>query len=275
MLVSEIHYPQDILELLELMKTLPEALIYAGGTEILREQGGRGIVLPPEVICIHELSELRKASLSERYLDVGAAVTLAEVLELAGSALPSLFGDTVRGIGTPALRNLATLGGNLAARDRFMDTWPALSCLDALVEIKDSWGSTWINVNRLSDEAGRPAFPSGGVITRIRIPLERVDVSAVRKVGGRDYPGPETAVFALAARADKGILASFRLAFAGRTALRLQEIESHITGRSLPLSERERRSFGEEYRAAAADLPENLASQFAVLVDGALDLLAR
>jgi CO/xanthine dehydrogenase FAD-binding subunit len=274
-LVSEIHYPRDLLELLELMKRLPEALIYAGGTEILREQGGRGISLPAEVICIHELPELRKASLSERYLDVGAAVTLAEILELAGNALPPLFVDTLRGIGTPALRNLATLGGNLAARDRFMDTWPALSCLDALVEIKDSWGSTWINVNRLSDDAGRPAFPSGGLMTRVRIPLERLDVSAVRKVGGRDYPGPDTAVFALAARAEKGILVSFRLSFAGKIALRLQEIEARIVGRSLPLSERERRSFGEEYREAAAALPVGLALQFGVLVDGALDLLAR
>jgi CO/xanthine dehydrogenase FAD-binding subunit len=156
-----------------------------------------------------------------------------------------------------------------------MDTWPALSCLDALVEIKDSWGSTWINVNRLSDDAGRPAFPSGGLMTRVRIPLERLDVSAVRKVGGRDYPGPDTAVFALAARAEKGILVSFRLSFAGKIALRLQEIEARIVGRSLPLSERERRSFGEEYREAAAALPVGLALQFGVLVDGALDLLAR
>jgi len=274
-LVSEIHYPRDLLELLDLMRRLPGALLYAGGTEILRQQAGRGVSLPAEVICIYGLPELRKASLSERYLDVGAAVTLAEVLELAGSALPSLLADALRGIGTPALRNLATLGGNLASRDRFMDAWPALACLDALVELRDSGGATWINVNRLRGEDGRPAFPEGGLLTRVRIPLERWDALALRKVGGRDYPGPDTAVFALAARAEKGILAAFRLAFAGQVALRLQEVETRILGRSLPLSEREHRAFSEEYREAAADLPEGLAVQFGALVDGALRLLAR
>ncbi|HTX71871.1 MAG TPA: FAD binding domain-containing protein [Rectinemataceae bacterium] len=275
MLVSEVHYPRDLLELLELMRRLPGALLYSGGTEILREQAGRGLMLPGEVICIHELPELRKTSLSERFLDVGAAVTLSELLELASSALPPLLADAVRGIGTPALRNLATIGGNLATRSRFMDAWPALACLDALVELRDAAGATWINVNRLCGEDGRPSFPEGGLLTRLRIPLERWDIFALRKIGGRDYPSPETAVFALAARAEKGILAAFRLAFAGQTALRLQDVESRILGRSLPLSERERTAFGQEYREAAAELPEALALQFGALVDGALDLLAR
>ena len=71
-----------------------------------------------------------------------------------------------------------------------------------------------------------PGFPLGRTHNSHKVSSERLDVSAVRKVGSRDYPGPDTAVFALAARAEKGILAAFRLAYAGRTALRLQEIEA-------------------------------------------------
>ena len=275
MRISEIHNPKDLAETLDAMARHPGALLYAGGTDILREQGARALDLPPVVICVGGLPELKRAGLSERFLEIGACVTLAEVLEIGESALPSLLAQALRGIGSPAIRNLATLGGNLACRERFMDSWPALACLDALVELRDQGGSTWMNVNRLSGPDGRPAFPAGGLITRVRIPLERWDAAVLRKVGNRDYPGPETAVFALAARVEKGILAEFRLAFAGERALRLRDIEARIIGRSLPLSERERAAFGAEYRKAGAGLPEALALQFGVLVDGALDMLAR
>jgi CO/xanthine dehydrogenase FAD-binding subunit len=273
-LVSEVHYPKDLAELLELLRRLPGALLYAGGTEILREQGGRSVQLPPEIICIHALPELRRAGLTERFLEIGAAVTLGEILDLGESALPALLSDAIKGVGTPALRNLATLGGNLACRSRFMDSWAALACLDALVELRDAGGATWMNVNRLAGEDGRPAFPQGGVLTRIRVPLEKWDALALRKVGGRDYPGPDTAVFALAARVDKGQLSEFRLAYAGQTALRFREIETSMLGHSLPLSLRERAAFGKAYREAAAELPAGLLSQFGALVEGALDMLA-
>jgi CO/xanthine dehydrogenase FAD-binding subunit len=274
-LVSEIHYPKDLPETLEAMARHPGALLYAGGTDILREQGGRGLSLPPVVICIYALPELRRAGLTERFLEIGACVSLAEALELGESALPSLLAQAIQGIGSPAIRNLATLGGNLACRERFMDAWPALACLDALVELRDRGGSTWMNVNRLSGPDGMPAFPEGALLARIRVPIERWDAAAIRKVGCRDYPGPDTAVFALAARAEKGMLSEFRLAFAGERALRLRDVESKIIGRSLPLSERERSAFGAEYREAASVLPEPLALQFGALVDGALDMLSR
>jgi xanthine dehydrogenase FAD-binding subunit len=188
-------------------------------------------------------------------------------------ALPALLTRAIEGIATPTIRNLATLGGNIACRDRFMDSWPALACLDALVELRDAGGSTWVNVNRLVSPDGKPSFPEGGLLTRIRVPIEQWDITVLRKVGNRDYPGPETAVFALAARAEKGILAEFRLAFAGERALRLRDIESRLIGRTLPLSDRERASFGAEYRGAGSELPKPLALQFGALVDGALDML--
>ncbi len=275
MVISEVHYPKDLSELFDILKRHPDALLYAGGTEILREQGGRAVELPETVISIYALPELRRVDLTERFLEIGAAITLSEILDLGDTALPPLLAEALRGIGTASLRNLATLGGNLACRSRFMDAWPVLACLDALVEFRNAGSSAWINVNRLAGQDGRPAAPIGGVMTRIRVPLERWDATALRKVGRRDYPASETAVFALAARGEKGILAEFRLAFAGETALRLEEIEARIIGRSLPLSERERRTFGGEYREAASALPRGLALQFGALVEAALDILAR
>lgn len=274
MLASDVHFPKDLVEALEILRR-PGILIFAGGTDILREQGGRGLSLPAEVLCVQGIPDLRRAGLTERFLEIGAAVTLTEMLELGDAALPPLLAEAARGIGTPAVRNLATLGGNIAARRRYMDCWPALACLDALAELRDRGGSTWMNVNRLMGGDGKPAFPEGALITRVRVPIERWDVYVLRKVGPRDYPAPETAVFAFVARAEKGILEDVRIAFAGEIALRSQALESSMIGRSLPLSSREAASIAEGYRALAASLPEGLALQFGALVEGALDLLSR
>jgi CO/xanthine dehydrogenase FAD-binding subunit len=262
-------------EALDIMRRRPGILIFAGGTDILREQGGRGISLPAELLCIRNIPELRRAGLTERFLEIGAAVTASELLELGDSALPPLLAETIKGIATPAVRNLATLGGNLSCRKRFMDSWPALVCLDGLVELRDQGGATWINVSHLMGEDGRPAIPEGGLLTRLRVPLERWDVYALRKVGAKDYPSPETAVFAFTARAEKGILVEVRIAFAGEIALRSQSLESSMTGRSLPLSAREAASIAEGYTALGSVLPEGLALQFGALIEGALGMLSR
>jgi CO/xanthine dehydrogenase FAD-binding subunit len=274
-LVSDVHFPKDLSEALDIMRRRPGILIFAGGSDILREQAGRGISLPPDLLYVRDLPELRKAGLTERFLEIGAAVTISEMLELGETALPPLLAEAVRGIGSPALRNLATLGGNVACVGRFMDSWPALACLDALVELRDQGGGTWMNVNRLVGEDCRPAFPEGGLLTRIRVPIERWDAYLLRKVGLGDYPAPETAVFAFAAREEKGILVEMRIAFAGELALRSRALESSAMGRSLPLSPHERKSIADGYRTLAAPLPEGLALQFGALVDGALGMLSR
>lgn len=275
MLASEVHFPRDLADALDIMRKKPGILIFAGGTELLREQGGRGISLPADLLYVRNLPELRRAGLTERFLEIGAAVTLSETLELGEAALPPLLSEAVRGIGSPALRNLGTLGGNIATTGRFMDAWPALACLDALVELRDQGGSTWMNVNRLVGDGGRPAFPEGGLLTRIRVPIERWDAYVLRKVGLRDYPAPDTAVFAFAAREEKGILVEMRIAFAGESALRSKSLEASVIGRSLPLSPHEAASIAEGYRSLARSLPEGLALQFGALVDGALGLLSR
>ncbi len=275
MLASDVHFPKDLSEALETMRRRPGILVFAGGTDILREQGGRGISLPAELLCVRNIPEVRRAGLSERFLEIGAAVTIAEMLELSDAALPPLLAEAIGGIATHAVCNLATLGGNLACRERFMDSWPALVCLDALVELRDQSGATWMNVNRLMGDDGRPAFPEGGLLTRVRVPLERWDAWALRKVGTKDYPAPETAVFAFAARAEKNILADVRVVFAGNVALRSQSLESSMTGRSLPLSSREASSIAEGYNSLASALPEGLALQFGAMVEGALAMLSR
>lgn len=275
MLASEIHYPETVQDLVEQLRRRPEAVVYAGGTEILRRQSATHARLPREVLCVAGMTELRQVLLTERFVEIGAAVTLAEILELRENAVPELLALSLKGVANPAIRNLATIGGNLASTSRFMDSWPALACLDAMVELRDADGARWVNVNRLVAPDGSPDFPRSNLLTRIRLPMEGWDFVAFRKIGIKDYPSRASAAFAFATRVDKGILSEFRLAFAGEAALRQRDIEGMIVGRRLPLERKQAAVFAAEYRQAAEILPIRQRHQFGTLVEGALDLLSR
>ncbi len=274
MVASEIHVPGDLGVLLGLMKRHPGALVYSGGTGILRNQGGRTVEFPPVVLCTYAIAELRRMSLTERFLELGAGSTFAEIEEYSPGSMHGIILDTIRGIGTVPLRNLATIGGNLACRDRFMDMWPVLACLDAMVELRNAAGVKWMNVNRLADESGRPAAPPGALFTRVRIPLERWDRALVVKVGNTGYPSADTAVFAFCARITKGVVDDFHLVTAGERAFRNREIESDITGRRVPFDAAQRYLLAEEYeRSGAAFLGGGIPS-FAALVQTAFEIMA-
>jgi CO/xanthine dehydrogenase FAD-binding subunit len=271
---SEVHYPATVLELLDLLRRDPGLLIFAGGTEILREQGSRYVDLPPVVALVDRLQELRAVTLTERYIDIGAGLTMAEILGLKAGTLPAPFAETVAGIATPSVRNLATLGGNLATRRHFMDTWAVLACLESLIELRDGAGVRWVNVNRLVDSESRPSFPVGSLITRIRVSLEPWTRSIVKKVGNRSWPARDSGLFVVVAREAKGLVSAFRLAYAGEQALRFPEIEGRVVGARLPLGTREQEALLEAYRAVAAAIAPEMAGRFGALVEMALEDLS-
>ena len=99
MLVSDVHYPKDLAEALDIMRRRPGILVFAGGTDILREQGGRGISLPPDVLYIRDLPELKRAGLTERTFFRHFA-DKREVLFQGAASLQELLVNAVAG--TPA-----------------------------------------------------------------------------------------------------------------------------------------------------------------------------
>lgn len=275
MIASEIHYPVSIADLLSLYRDNPGLLLYAGGTEILRERGGRFVDLPPVVALLDNLQELKTVQRTEGFVDLGAGLRLSDILAIRKGTLPDAFVRTLLGVATPAIRSLATIGGNLATRKRFMDSWSVLACLDASVELRDAAGSRWLNVNRLADEAGKPAFPAGALLTRVRVPLEPWNVGVCRKVGNAAWPSSEAAAFTVLARVERRVVESIRMAWAGTTAFRFPELEGRIVGLRIPVEASERSDIVEAFAKEAAELDPDNAPRFARLVAAALELVGR
>lgn len=241
---GRIYRPRNLTALIKLYARNPDALLYAGGTEIL-PAAGRGSDrlpdLPDKVIFLGNVQELSRISRTQRHLIIGSCLPISRILSTGRSILAPVLQDALESIATPAVRNLATLGGNLCFSRSGGDAVPALLVTDARLELRGESGSRWINV----EEFLRTGVGPAEIITRIRIPLEEYDAGLYRKVGAG---GPALLNFCALARFAKGQLELFRFSVggAGFAALRFPDLEARLEGLKLPLPPREMDSFVRE-----------------------------
>ncbi len=250
----EILSPATVAELAALRKSRPEAVPVAGATTFMSRSDTPVPDLPPVILSLANAPELRAITRTDRYVEVGAMTTFAELLALREGTLPAIVRERAARVGTPTVRNLATIGGSLACPSRFRDLFAPLACLDALAEFRTQRESVWINVNRLAAEDGKPSPRTDSILSRVRMPAEEWDLSLARRYGldGRD--GPRNAVLACVCRVTKRAIAEIRIAEAGALFLRSREAENMLIGRRLPLAERDKDAALEAYARRAQEL---------------------
>jgi 4-hydroxybenzoyl-CoA reductase subunit beta len=96
----------------------PDSRVLGGGTDLVVNIR-RGILAPPALIDITGVAELRGITADARVLEVGAAVTLAELAAHPGVArhYPEVA-QAAAHIAGPTQRNMGTVGGNLCLDTR-------------------------------------------------------------------------------------------------------------------------------------------------------------
>jgi len=126
-----------------------KAKIIAGGTDLvigLRNGDQR----PPFIVDITRIEELRKIEEKNGTVSVGAAVTHSEI---ASSSLVKKYGkvlsDATSEIGSPQIRNIGTIGGNIINASPAADTVPALIVLDAVGRVASKEGEKEIPLVQL------------------------------------------------------------------------------------------------------------------------------
>jgi CO/xanthine dehydrogenase FAD-binding subunit len=125
------------------------AKIIAGGTDLVIGLRN-GDQKPPFIIDITKMEELRKIEEKNGTVSVGAAVTHAEI---ASSSLVKKYGkvlsDATSEIGSPQIRNIGTIGGNIINASPAADTVPALIVLDAVGRVASKEGEKEIPLVQL------------------------------------------------------------------------------------------------------------------------------
>ncbi len=110
--------PRTLADAVAALGEHPDGLVLAGGTDLMVEVNGahRRIDDDLTVVAVNRVPELRSWTLDRAAGEVriGAGVTYADLAaEPLAGLLPALA-QAARTVGSPQIRNAATIGGNLA-----------------------------------------------------------------------------------------------------------------------------------------------------------------
>jgi len=142
--------PSSIQEAIGLLRQADgRAKVVAGGTDLvisLRNENQH----PQLIIDITGIEELRKIEEKEGTISIGAAVTHSEI---SSSLLIKKFGkvlsDAASEVGSPQIRNLGTIGGNIVNASPAADTLPPLMVLNAIGKVVSTEGEKQVPLHQL------------------------------------------------------------------------------------------------------------------------------
>lgn len=228
------HRPSTLDEAFGLAAGIPGSRFIAGGTDLLLQMSN-GRAEPPALISLRSLSELGGIEVSPR-LRIGAAVPLSDVQvhPVVAEKLPALV-ESIAGLGSRQIRNVATVGGNLCNASPAADTAPPLLVYGASVELQDANGSREVTLDEFLRGPGQTALRPGEILSAILIdPPNEWARSVFHRKGRVKMDLPIASVAALV-ETDGATCKRVRLA-AGAVApvpLRLERSETVVEGSNL------------------------------------------
>jgi carbon-monoxide dehydrogenase medium subunit len=232
--------PTTIAEACALLKQhAGEAKVFAGGSHltILMKQG---LYQPKTLVNIKKIPELKGIRYDEKEgLRIGALVTHREVetSALVREKFPVLC-DAEREVANIRVRNMGTVGGNLASGEPLTDLSQIFIALDGKAKITGSAGERAILIEELFVDFYTTSLGEDEILTQVVVPLlppcsgiEYIRFSSSSVV---DKPSAGVAVRLTLDTADETIQsARIVLGCVGATPVRALKAEALITGKKL------------------------------------------
>jgi CO/xanthine dehydrogenase FAD-binding subunit len=242
---NQVFFPVTFSELFSVWSRFPEAVIFAGGTDLISRQGKTVLELPPTILCLEKLQELQNITRTEHYLEIGSMVKLNKILTL-GKLVPQALCACLENIGGVQLRNIATIGGNICCSTRLLDACSPLIALDAQYEFRSSSNSRWVSASRFHSKEDNTSLEKQELLSRIRLPLNKWDYSIYKKFYSENAYINKAMTFM--AKTQKNILSDIKVIYKANSVIRNKNAEGILIGKYLPLNRKSAGDFVENWK---------------------------
>lgn len=233
--MNAVLVPSTLDEALAMLAEHPSTLVMAGGTDLLVRLRGSAPGNAPALLSLARVEELQLIDEETTFLAIGAATSFSRIIDdpLTNRHAPLLV-QAARTIGGPAIRNMATIGGNIGTASPAGDSLPPLYVLGARIELASPAGKRALPIAAFILGPGRTALRKDEIITRILLPKTPPWTrECFAKIGRRRALAISMASFAGLVRLDRnGRIAEIRMTWGsvGPTVVRLAALEAELAG---------------------------------------------
>ena len=217
--------PTSLVEAVSALADMPSSMVLAGGTDAMVEING-GHRRPDTVIAVGRVAELRSWSYDagSATLRIGAGITYSELEGDHFRQWVPALSQAARTVGSPQIRHVATIGGNVATCSPAGDGLPVLAALDAIVHLISAEGTRSMPFGDFMAGPKRTALQPGELIEAVTVPVF-TGWQGYAKVGVRNAMVISNAGACLAVDDTGGV--RLALGSVGPTIIRCHEAESY------------------------------------------------
>ncbi len=187
------------------------ARVLAGGTDLM-VLINRRLLRPPVLVNIGKCG-LNAIRVEGDTLVIGAGATFAEIIrsELVREHAP-LLAYSLKMAGSPAIRNAATLGGNLANASPAADGAVSVLALGARIKCVSSGGERLVDADDFFTGPGQTVLRADELLTDVLVPIRPNAKTGYRKLGQRKAEICAVASVAVLIEAENGSYGNVRMA---------------------------------------------------------------
>ena len=222
--------PQSLKEALDILNK-NNCYIMSGGTDLMVQKHKSSGLLPTfdkDILYVSNLKELDYIKEDKDNIYVGAETKFSKMLE--SPIIPSIFKDVIKEIASPAIRNMATMAGNIANASPAGDSIVPLNLFNAKVVLQSKDQKREVLVKDFILGVRKIDRQQNELITEIIIPKTELNFY-YRKVGSRKAESITKVSFMGGYKTDKGKVIDLRICF-GSVAVKVvrsPEIERKYT----------------------------------------------
>ncbi|WP_336069087.1 xanthine dehydrogenase small subunit [Nitratireductor rhodophyticola] len=224
--------PADVDDFAAILEAEPEATIVAGATDVglwvtkfMRE------IAP--VVFIGGLDGLQEIREQDGVISIGAGVSYTGAFELLAKRIPAL-GALIDRIGGEQVRNMGTIGGNIANGSPIGDTPPPLIALGATLTLRKGSARRTIPLEDFFIDYGKQDRAPGEFVEAVHVPVpDAASRFAVWKISKRRDEDITAVLGAFDLRIADGRVEAARIAYGGMAATpkRAKAVEAALVGK--------------------------------------------
>ena len=209
--------PKYVQELKKILKKNIDANFLSGGTDLsLSVTKERKDI--SSIIYMNSISELSYIRNNNKYIEVGASTPLIEFESYIEKYYPD-FTKILKRYGSPQIRNVATVAGNIATASPIGDCLPLLLSLNAQVVLQDLKKTKILFLDNFFISYRKTRLKKGQFVHSIRIPLFKDNTFKAYKVSKRFDDDISSVCAAFNLEIVKNKIKRARIAYGGMAAI--------------------------------------------------------